>query len=133
MDDMAIPHRNKAIWLALLLCSPPALASDYSGLPVVLFGFVGAIFAIVFALVWLLTKDISQRWLRVLVRCATAAFFWAPINLGAGDSSAWWPACCFFLDSSSAAEAPVSILGTTLLLWVFSLCLPKAASEAQGA
>ena len=130
---MAIPYKKTAIWLALLLCSPPALASDYSGLPVVQYGFFGAIFAILFAVVWLLTKDISQRWLRVLVRCATAASFWAPINLGAGDSSAWWPVCCLFLDSSSAAEAPASILGTTLLLWVFIICLPQATNDAQGA
>ncbi|MHC9084049.1 hypothetical protein ACYX7E_03310 [Luteimonas sp. RIT-PG2_3] len=118
--------------LALLLCPMPALASDYSQLPVVLYGIFGVIFAVVFAAIWFLTKGVPQRWLRVLFRCAAAASFWAPIDLGTGDASAWWPACCFFLDPPNATEAPASILVTTLLLWLFILCLPAAASDPRG-
>lgn len=117
--------------LALLLCPTPALASDYSQLSVVLYGVFGTIFAAVFAAVWFLTKGVPQRWLRVLFRCVAAASFWAPIDLGTGDASAWWPACCFFLDPANATEAPASILVTTLLLWLFILCLPAAASDPR--
>lgn len=126
-------NRFKIYFLALLLLPPPVAASDYGALPLVLYGFFGIIFAGVFAVVWYMTKSISQRWLRVLIRCATAACFWAPIDLGGSGFSAWWPVCCFFLDPSRAVEAPASVLGTTLLLWVFFVSLPQASDSAREA
>ena len=107
--------------LGLLLCSTPAFASDYSGLAFILYGGFGIAFAVVFVAAWAMTREIPQRWLRVLILSASAALFWTPIDLG----GSWWPASCFFLDPGSATEAPVSIICTTALLWVFVMCLPR--------
>jgi len=114
-------RRTSSAALGLLMCSTPAFASDYSGLPVILYGGFGIAFAIVFAGAWAMTREIPQRWLRVLILSAIAALFWSPIKLGAS----WWPVCCFFLSAEDAAEAPLSIIATTVLLWTMVMCLPR--------
>lgn len=113
--------RTPSAALGLLMCSTPAFASDYSGLPVTLCGGFGIAFAVVFVGAWAMTREIPQRGLRVLVLSAIAALFWSPIKLGAS----WWPVCCFFLDLETATEGPFSIFCTTVLLWGFVMCLPR--------
>lgn len=118
--------------LAALLCPLTASASDYSGLPVLLYGATLIASVVVFAIVWALTRPIRRRWLRTLPLCLAATAFWAPIDLGAGSHTARWPVSCFFLAPEQASEAPVSVLVTTLLLWCFVLCLPRASANTTS-
>lgn len=112
--------------LCLAMFAPAAQASDYSGLPVILYGGFAIVFALVFAVVWFMTRPIKVRGLRLLVRAATVAVFWSPVNLGGGGHDAWWPVCCAFLNPEAATEAPASILATTAVLWLLAFCRPVA-------
>lgn len=96
----------------------------------ILYGGFAILFALVFAVVWFMTRPVGVRGLRLLIRAATVAVFWAPVNLGGGGRDAWWPVCCAFLDPGAATEAPASILATTAVLWLLAYCRPVPAESA---
>ena len=88
-------------------------------------GALAVVFVVVFGATWVLTRFVTARWLRLLIRVAVVCGFWTPVPLG--GAGYWWPAAFAYTDPSYALTAVAGVVGATLVVWLGLLGLARAS------
>ena len=107
---------NIALFFGLLGWPACAYASDPSGLIVMIYGAIFFAFLIVFPITWLVTRPLSPRWLKVLLRVAVICIFWTPVEIGGAGYR--WPAPASLMEPERLPAALASIGLATLIGWL---------------
>ncbi|MEQ7421134.1 hypothetical protein ABQE70_16485 [Xanthomonas campestris pv. campestris] len=107
-------HPQHRFLLGALFLQPlPALASDPTGMIVLLYGVLVAGLAITFFFAWLLTRSISAFWLKLLIRTAVVCAFLTPVQIG--NAGYWWAAPFVVMEPKLLATAISSIVIATFV------------------
>lgn len=123
--------RHRLLLAALFLQPLPALASDPTGLIVLLYGVLVAGLAITFFFTWLFTRSISTFWFKLLIRTAVVCAFLTPVQIG--NAGYWWAAPFFVMEPKLLATAISSVVIATFTVWLAILIVLGLGRFRRGA